>query len=295
MSELPLLWTTTTLGTICDKANMAGLPRLYNQGMVKFVRTTDITSPISWLSVPYCPQAPPDIEKYLVRPNNILISRAGSVGFSTLIEAQCLRQRYSPRTLIGSFPSEHVIPRFVAYFLRSADYWRQISDAAAGIALANVNAAKLADIEVPSPPSANKNASPISSTPYSHEWTLANTSTACPPSSSVFAKLSLAAATSGKLTEDWRAINAQLDTHTFEFADVDAFRDYVFPRSWSQAHWRYCISCRWNRQGTEAALEYVEIPYLRVANVQRGFFDLAEIKTIRVPSRGWQELLPRKW
>jgi Type I restriction modification DNA specificity domain len=34
-----------------------------------------------------------------------------------------------------------------------------------------------------------------------------------------------------------------------------------------------------------------ELPYLRVANVQRGFLDLSEIKTIRVPQRRVEELL----
>ena len=34
-----------------------------------------------------------------------------------------------------------------------------------------------------------------------------------------------------------------------------------------------------------------EVPYLRVANVQRGYIDLTEVKTIRVPSAKLQGLV----
>jgi type I restriction enzyme S subunit len=45
-----------------------------------------------------------------------------------------------------------VDPAYVAWFLRSPDYWRQVREAAAGIALLNVNAKKLAEIRIPLAP-----------------------------------------------------------------------------------------------------------------------------------------------
>ena len=205
MSELPLLWTTTTLGTICDKGQYGWTTKAASKGMVKFVRTTDITKgPINWLSVPYCLEAPPDIEKYLVKANNILISRAGSVGFSTLIEAVPSPTIFASY-LIRFIPSEHVIPRFVAYFLRSADYWRQISDAAAGIALANVNAAKLADIEVPlAPLNEQKRIADKLDAVLARVDACREHLDRVPAILKRFRQAVLAAATSGKLTEEWR-------------------------------------------------------------------------------------------
>lgn len=55
-------------------------------GSVKLLRTTDIShGKIDWDSVPYCENIPADVTKYLVQANDILVSRAGSVGVSFLI------------------------------------------------------------------------------------------------------------------------------------------------------------------------------------------------------------------
>jgi type I restriction enzyme S subunit len=45
-----------------------------------------------------------------------------------------------------------VVPRYLALFMKSPDYWKQISEAASGIALQNVNASKIAKIRVPVAP-----------------------------------------------------------------------------------------------------------------------------------------------
>jgi type I restriction enzyme S subunit len=54
--------------------------------------------------------------------------------------------------LIRFRPGDSVIPQFVAYFLQSPDYWSQIRDNTAGIAIPNVNATKLQSIPIPVPP-----------------------------------------------------------------------------------------------------------------------------------------------
>ncbi|MBW2610081.1 MAG: restriction endonuclease subunit S [Deltaproteobacteria bacterium] len=58
----------------------------HESGDVKLLRTTDITSgQINWATVPYCTKEPDDLTKYLLEPGDIVISRAGSVGVSYLI------------------------------------------------------------------------------------------------------------------------------------------------------------------------------------------------------------------
>ena len=109
----------------------------------------------------------------------------------------------------------------------------------------------------------------------------------------------LAAATSGELTEDWRTEHKTSEHEIeaeFDFVDTASFDNFMFPSSWSV-----------NRLG--AIAEIVggitkdtkkqnpldeEIPYLRVANVQRGFFNLSEVKTIRVPTQSVEKLLLKK-
>ena len=205
MSELSPGWTTTTLVTLCGKGQYGWTTKAANEGSVKFLRTSDITKGvIDWPSVPYCLEEPPDINKYLVKANEILISRAGSVGFSTLIEEVSYPTVFASY-LIRFVPSMEVNPRFVAYFLRSNDYWRQISDAAAGIALANVNAAKLGDVKIPIAPFdeqeriADKLAALLARVDASRQRL-----ERVPVILRQFRQAVLASATSGRLTAAWR-------------------------------------------------------------------------------------------
>ena len=76
-----------------------------------------------------------------------MISRAGSVGLSALID-EC------PSAIFASYlirfrPDKELETKFLAYFLRSPRYWQSIRERAAGIALQNVNARKLASISTP--------------------------------------------------------------------------------------------------------------------------------------------------
>jgi type I restriction enzyme S subunit len=85
----------------------------------------------------------------------------------------------------------------------------------------------------------------------------------------------LAAATSGELTREWRETNGmRLDQWSWKkLSDIAEIQGGVTKDSKKQSD------------------EDEEIPYLRVANVQRGYLDLTEIKTIRIPSLKLEKLL----
>jgi type I restriction enzyme S subunit len=85
----------------------------------------------------------------------------------------------------------------------------------------------------------------------------------------------LAAATSGELTREWRETNVmRLDQWSWKkLSDIAEIQGGVTKDSKKQSD------------------EDEEIPYLRVANVQRGYLDLTEIKTIRIPSLKLEKLL----
>lgn len=171
MSELPANWTNTKLGEIASQGQCGWTTSATNQGSVKFLRTTDIThGRINWETVPFCQEAPPTLDNYKIQLGDILISRAGSVGFSALIEDMPSVTSVFASYLIRYIPSPKVNAKFVFHFLKSPDYWQQISDASASIALANVNAKKLANVVLPLPPSPNKNASPTNSPRCWHGW-----------------------------------------------------------------------------------------------------------------------------
>jgi type I restriction enzyme, S subunit len=152
MNKLPQYWIMTSFGSICGNGQYGWTTKAKNQGTIKLLRTTDITKgQINWNTVPYCQDIPTDFEKYRVQSNDILISRAGSVGFSALISHVPFPTIFASY-LIRFVPSKNIEPRYIAYFLRSSEYWQQISETSSGIALSNVNAKKLLKISTPLAP-----------------------------------------------------------------------------------------------------------------------------------------------
>ena len=151
MRGLPEGWVWTTLGEICSKPQYGWTTKGSKRGGTRLLRTTDIANgAIDWSSVPFCAQDPPAPSKYQLAEGDIVISRAGSVGVSALLE------RPIPAAVFASylirFKAPGTLPRLIAYYLQSASYWAAISKNAAGIAIPNVNARKLAALPFPLAP-----------------------------------------------------------------------------------------------------------------------------------------------
>lgn len=151
MSEdtLPHSWVWTTLGEICSHPQYGYTTKAAESGDTLFLRTTDITSgKIDWATVPYCAESPEDPDKYQLYDGDIVISRAGSVGFSNRVQSP-------PKAVFASYLIRFrpfIDQLYFALFLKSPFYWRAISDSKSGIAVGNVNAQKLAAITIPLPP-----------------------------------------------------------------------------------------------------------------------------------------------
>jgi len=150
------------------------------------------------------------MEAYGLKPRDILISRAGSVGFSALIE-EVKEPSVFASYLIRFVPAREMDARYIASFLRSPDYWRQIGEASAGIALANVNASKLAEVELPLAPLAEQKriADKLEAVLGRVDACRARLDRV-PDLLKRFRQSVLAAATSGQLTEDWREVNGKV-------------------------------------------------------------------------------------
>jgi restriction endonuclease S subunit/predicted ATPase len=111
------------------------------------------------------------------------------------------------------------------------------------------------------------------------------------------------AATSGAITEDWRAEHKTSDLVAehkiqagFDFVDAVCFGDFRFPPTWiiNRLGGIAEIVGGITKDTKKQNLTDEELPYLRVANVQRGFLNLSKIKTIRIPSQHIEKLLLRK-
>lgn len=140
------------LGDICTKPQYGWTTKAIHSGSVKLLRTTDITKEhLNWDTVPFCTDIPARLENYLVESGDILVSRAGSVGASYLVENP--EKSVFASYLIRFNPiSDIVSPEYVHLYLQTPAFWNFIQDNQSGIAMLNVNASKLSNLPVPVPP-----------------------------------------------------------------------------------------------------------------------------------------------
>ena len=204
--EMPAGWEISTLGEVAGKGQYGWTTKASTCGSVKLLRTTDITKgPVNWETVPFCQENPDEIDKYVLSPGDIVVSRAGSVGFASLIgevPVLCVFAsyliRFTPNTLA-------IIPRYLNRFLHSPEYWNAISGASAGIALANVNASKLSLIRVPlAPLSEQRRIAAKLDTTIAAVEACRQRLDGVAAILKRFRQAVLAAATSGELTREWR-------------------------------------------------------------------------------------------
>ena len=151
-AALPAGWKLETLGSLCEKSQYGWTTKADKDGQgVKFLRTTDITpGVVDWERVPFCVEAPPDLEKYLIREGDLLISRTGSIGVNYLVSNP--EPAVFASYLIRFRPKKSTSTKYLRYYLQSPTYWRAIAAGKKGIAVQNVNATMLSKIPVPVAP-----------------------------------------------------------------------------------------------------------------------------------------------
>jgi type I restriction enzyme S subunit len=296
VNEVPPGWTTTRLGDLgdvrlgkmLDKAKNQGLPTQYLRNInVRWFRF-DLTD-LQILLI-----SEDERELLSVQDGDLFICEGGEPG-------RCAVWRNGTNSLVYQKAlhrfrtSGAIVPELLMYRLHHDADSGALQDAFTGTTIKHLTRESLSRYEIPLPPLneqrriADKLDAVLMRVDACHERL-----DCVPAILKRFRQAILAAATSGRLTEEWRATQrVGLDTHAFEFADADAFRDYVFPQSWGRARLSDIASVVGGvtKDAKKQLPEYVEVPYLRVANVQRGFFDLTEIKTIRVPQERLAELL----
>lgn len=151
MTELPDGWTWATIGEVCEKPKYGWTTSASDNGEVKLLRTTDLThGPITWETVPFCKETPKTVADYLVNPNDIFISRAGSVGVSVLVKDAPYKSVFASY-LIRIRPTKKIDAKYLSLFLQSPHYWNQVTELSSGIALANINATKIQSMTLPLP------------------------------------------------------------------------------------------------------------------------------------------------
>jgi type I restriction enzyme S subunit len=151
--KLPADWALETLGSLCEKSQYGWTTKADKLGGdIKFLRTTDITpGVVDWQSVPYCMEAPADLEKYLIKDGDILISTV-----RTYLEAIASVQA-PPNNLIASTGFAVISPNvflnkgYAAYCLRASGFIKEVVARSVGVSYPAINASDLVNIKTPEP------------------------------------------------------------------------------------------------------------------------------------------------
>lgn len=152
-NTLPHGWLSAALSEVCGKSQYGWTTKASRHGTLRLLRTTDISSGVvNWSSVPFCSDEPVEPNKYILEDGDIVISRAGSVGKSFLIDNP--QRSVFASYLIRFKPG--IDSKYVHYFLQSGAYWKQIDEGTAGIAIPNVNGKKLEAVRLPVAPKAEQ-------------------------------------------------------------------------------------------------------------------------------------------
>ena len=260
--KLPEGWVESQLSEICSKPQYGYTTKSSASGEIKYLRTTDITKGVvNWSNVPYCLDIPDDVSKYQLHDRDIVISRAGSIGFSSLLKNPPSNAVFASY-LIRFKPSDFFSELYLKRFLESGNYWNQLSSMSAGNAVQNVNAQKLSTLIVPIPPLVEQIiiAEKLDTLLAQVDSTKARLEQ-IPQILKRFRQAVLATAISGKLTEKWRGNNGILfsewvNSTIGELAQVATGKT---PKRTEIAYW-----------------ENGSIPWLTSSSTGRAYVDTAE-------------------
>ena len=151
--KLPKGWRWVRLEEVCFKPQYGYTVSAVNKPIgPKLLRITDIQEgKVDWNLVPYCKINKSDIEKYRIEKNDIFFARTGATtGKSFLIEEEPPFAIFASYLIRIRLIEKVVHPKFVSLFFQSPYYWKQVIPQ--GGAQPNMNARKLASLQIPLPP-----------------------------------------------------------------------------------------------------------------------------------------------
>jgi len=273
MSELPNNWTTARLVDLAEDISYG-----YTASSTRertgphLLRITDIQeNEVLWSSVPYCEIDSEQADKYLLKENDLVFARTGAtVGKSFLIKGEI------PDAVFASYLIRVRCMRpeaagYLSLYFRSQDYWRQITGFSAGIGQPNVNGSKLKELVIPLPPLAEQTriAAKLDEL-LAQVDTLKARIDGIPALLKRLRQSVLAAAVSGRLTEEWRVQHSKAEWKQLTFGDAGE------------------VSGGLTKNSKRRALPLAK-PYLRVANVHANNLNLDDVTQIGLTEKEFEK------
>jgi type I restriction enzyme S subunit len=204
-TDLPEGWATATLGQIAERIQYGYTASAIQANGPRFLRITDIQNgKVDWESVPSCEISEADAEKYSLKAGDIVFARTGATTGKSFLIGSCPQAVFASY-LIRVRGHKLLNPAFLIQAFNTPQYWAFIMDNVAGNAQPNCNASKLAALTVPVAPAAEQDRLIATFNQVAAKIDASRVRLAkVPKILKAFRQSVMAAACSGRLTEDWR-------------------------------------------------------------------------------------------
>lgn len=302
MSELPNGWAAIALEELGSWGS-GGTPkrtdsRFYSNGTIPWLVIGDLNNGVVTKAQTYITEEGLlNSSAKLLPPNTLLIAMYGSIGKLGITGIECATNQ----AIAFCIPDQEIIA--LRYLFHALKHSRdKLTAQGQGVAQKNISQTILKVHQIPVAP--RREQSLIADKLDSLLTRVDTCRDRLDRASRIIKRFRQAifkAATSGQLTEEWRIEHQALDSDDgieeelteFDFKDAACFDDFSFPTSWHISRLGKIaeIVGGITKDSKKQVPTDEELPYLRVANVQRGFLDLSEIKTIRVPQHRVEDLL----
>lgn len=205
----------------------------------------------------------------LIPQGSVLFSSRAPIGYCAVAANEIATNQGFKSLVLG----DGIVPEYIRHYLLSAkEYAESLSS---GTTFKELSGARMAALSIPIAPTAEQRRIVAKL-----DGLLGRTARALkeldhvPTLFAQYKRAIVLSATSGRLTKRWReeqkGIAAWRELTLADIADVQGGI---------------------TKDSKKQSLSDEEVPYLRVANVQRGYLDLHEMKTIRVPASRLEDLL----
>ena len=212
LMSLPKGWETTTLEKIVLSISY-GHTASSTEVLVgpKFLRITDLqNNSVNWDKVPYCECD--SVEKYKLKQGDIVVARTGATTGKSFLIQDLPEPTVFASYLIRLQTSTSCAPEYLAAFMQSDNYWKQITTVSKGTAQPGANASILGTLSIPLPP-LNEQKRIVAAIEALRERSQKARSalSVIPELCDKFRQSVLAAAFRGDLTADWREQNSDVE------------------------------------------------------------------------------------
>ncbi len=159
IGPIPEHWQVVRLGEVMERPQYGytASASVFPIGP-KFLRITDIQSgKVIWSSVPFCEITQSEIEKYTLKPGDILVARIGATTGKTFLVDECPPAIFASYLIrIRILSDENLLPDFLSFFTDTRTYWDQINSSKGGRLKLGINIPVLQNLLIPLPPIAEQ-------------------------------------------------------------------------------------------------------------------------------------------